>query len=67
MDKMNEIIKIGRQEADFIENNFTVCNSKMENGEAILRIVSDKKPGNTAVLVSPCLEDLYLYYFHGEV
>ena len=59
--------RVTRQEADFIENNFTVCNSKMENGEAILRIVSDKKPGNTAVLVSPCLEDLYLYYFHGEV
>lgn len=59
--------RVTRQEADFIENNFTVCNSKMENGEAILRIVSDKKPCNTAVLVSPCLEDLYLYYFHGEV
>ena len=59
--------RVTRQEADFIENNFTVCNSKMENGEAILRIVSDKKPCSTAVLVSPCLEDLYLYYFHGEV
>ena len=59
--------RVTRQEADCIENNFTVCNSKMENGEAILRIVSDKKPCNTAVLVSPCLEDLYLYYFHGEV
>lgn len=59
--------RITRQEADFIENNFTVCNSKMENGEAVLRIVSDKRPCNTAVLVSPCLEDLYLYYFHGEV
>ncbi len=59
--------RVTRQEADFIENNFTVCNSKMENGEAVLRIVSDKRPCNTAVLVSPCLEDLYLYYFHGEV
>lgn len=56
-----------RQEADYLENNFTVCNNKMENGEAILRIVSDQKPCDTAVLVSPCLEDLYLYYFHGEV
>lgn len=59
--------RVTRQEADSIENNFTVCNSKMENGEAVLRIVSDNKPCNTAVLVSPCLEDLYLYYFHGEV
>lgn len=59
--------RVTRQEADSIENKFTVCNSKVEKGEAILRIVSDKKPCNTAVLVSPCLEDLYLYYFHGEV
>lgn len=59
--------RITKQEANSIENNFTVCNSKMENGKAVLRIVSDNKPCNTAVLVSPCLEDLYLYYFHGEV
>lgn len=59
--------RITKQEANSIENNFTVCNNKMENGEAVLRIVSDNKPCNTAVLVSPCLEDLYLYYFHGEV
>lgn len=59
--------RVTRQEAERLENRFTVCNSKTENGETVLRIVSDSKPCDTAVSVSPCLEDLYLYYFHGEV
>ena len=59
--------RVTRQEAERLENRFIVCNSKTENGEAVLRIVSDNKPCDTAVSVSPCLEDLYLYYFHGEV
>ena len=59
--------RVTKQEAERLENRFTVCNSKTEKGEAVLRIVSDSKPCDTAVSVSPCLEDLYLYYFHGEV
>lgn len=59
--------RVTRQDADRLENHFIVCNSKTENGEAVLRVVSDNKPCNTAVSVSPCLEDLYLYHFHGEV
>lgn len=59
--------RVTKQEAEQLEHCFTVCNSKIENGEAVLRIVSDNKPCDTAVSVSPCLEDLYLYYFHGEV
>lgn len=59
--------RVTRQEAERLENRFIVCNSKTENGEAVLRIVSDNKPCDTAISVSPCLEDLYLYYFHGEV
>lgn len=59
--------RVIRQEADRLETRFTVCNSKSENGETVLRIVSDDKPCDTAVSVPPCLEDLYLYYFHGEV
>ena len=58
--------RVTRQEAERLENRFIVCNSKTESGEAVLRIVSDNKPCDTAVSVSPCLEDLYLYYFHGE-
>ena len=59
--------KVTREEADYIEKSCTICNSRMENGVTILRVVSDNKPCNTATLVSPCLEDLYLHYFHGEV
>ena len=59
--------RVTKQEAERLENSFIVCNSKTENGEVVLRIVSDRKPCDTAVSVSPCLEDLYLYYFHGEV
>ena len=59
--------RVTRQDADRLENHFIVCNSKTENGEAVLRVVSDNKPCNTAVSVSPCLEDLYLYHFHEEV
>lgn len=59
--------RVTKQEAERLENRFTVCNSKTENGEPVLRIISDSKPCDTAVSVSPCLEDLYLYYFHGEV
>ena len=59
--------RVTRQDADRLENHFIVCSSKTENGEAVLRVVSDNKPCNTAVSVSPCLEDLYLYHFHEEV
>lgn len=58
--------RVTRKEAEWFENHFTVCNSKTENSEAVLRIVSDSKPCDTAITVAPCLEDLYLYYFHGE-
>lgn len=59
--------RVTREEVDYLEKRYTICNSKAENGEAILRIVSDNMPCNAVALVSPCLEDLYLYYFHGEV
>ena len=45
--------RVTKQEAERLENRFTVCNSKTENGEAVLRIVSDSKPCDTAVSVSP--------------
>lgn len=59
--------RVSREEADHLKKRYTICNSKAENGTTILRIVSDSKPCNAAALVSPCLEDLYLHYFHGEV
>ncbi len=55
------------QEAERLETRFAVCSRKRENGEAVLRIVSDEKPCAAAVSALPCLEDLYLYYFQREV
>ncbi len=55
------------QEAERLETRFAVCSRKRENGEAVLRIVSDEKPCAAAVSAAPCLEDLYLYYFQREV
>lgn len=57
---------VTKQEANSMKNMFTVCNSKTENGKIVLRVISEYKPCDTAVSVPPCLEDLYLYYFHGE-
>lgn len=58
--------RVTKQEAARLENTFTVCNSKNEDGMIIVRMVSNCKPCDTAIAVAPCLEDLYLYYFHGE-
>jgi len=58
--------RVTKQEAAYLENIFTVCNSKNEDGKIIVRVISDHRPCDTATAVSPCLEDLYLHYFHGE-
>lgn len=58
--------RMTKRDAAHLESTLTVCNSKSDNGEVVLRVVSDCKPCDTAVEVSPCLEDLYMYYFHGE-
>lgn len=58
--------RVTKQEAAYLENIFTVCNSKNEGGKIIVRVISDHKPCDTAIAVSPCLEDLYLHCFHGE-
>ena len=42
----------------------TVSNLRnLEGNKTVLRIISEKPPMNSAVLVQPTLEDLYLYYF----
>ena len=42
----------------------TVSNLRnLEGNRTVLRIISGKQPLNSAVLVQPTLEDLYLYYF----
>ncbi len=42
----------------------TVANLRHEGQRVVLRIISDNRPSETAVLCEAALEDLYLYYFH---
>lgn len=44
----------------------TVANVRHEGGRAVLRIISDHMPDETAVPCRAALEDLYLYYFPTE-
>lgn len=38
-----------------------------DKGETILRIISERPPMENAVRVQPDLEDLYLFYFKGDI
>lgn len=38
-----------------------------DRGETVLRIIADRPPMANAVKVQPNLEDLYLYYFKGDM
>ena len=58
---------VTRQEAHRIVETCSVCNSRGEGDSVALRVVSPHRPCEGAVPAAPCLEDLYLHYFHGEV
>ena len=57
---------VSEAEADRLEEVFVVTNRRHEAGTVLLRIVSAEQPIASARLVSPSLEDLYLYYFREE-
>lgn len=45
---------------------YTIGNLRNEGNQVVLRVISEKKPAESAVSVPPVLEDLYLYYFSEE-
>lgn len=47
-------------------SRYLVGNMRTEASDVILRIISEEKPTESAVLVEPNLEDVYLYYFGKE-
>lgn len=55
--------KIANVDEAMLENGFKVSNITKSSDGAMIRIVSDNKPYDNAVTVSPNLEDVYLYYF----
>jgi ABC-2 type transport system ATP-binding protein len=47
--------------------NYPIINIREESDKTFLRLVAEKKPCETAVVVAATLEDLYLYYFNEGV
>ena len=54
-------------EANKLEETFLVSNRRQDGQHIVMRIVSEQAPISNASLVSPTLEDLYLYYFREEM
>lgn len=54
--------------AERIAATFNTSNLRnTDRGETVLRIIADRPPMANAVEVQPSLEDLYLYYFKGDM
>lgn len=56
-----------QQAVSSITKRYKVSNIKSDNHGVDLRIISAEKPCETAVCVSPSLEDVFLYYFGEKV
>ncbi|MBD5101444.1 MAG: ABC transporter ATP-binding protein [Subdoligranulum sp.] len=59
-------VTVSSAEAKKWQAKATVANLRHEGNQAVLRVISDHKPGETAVPCEAALEDLYLYYFPTE-
>lgn len=53
-------------EAKRLSDEHIVVNFRTEEGKAVLRVISEKKPEKNAAAVEPTLEDLYMNYFWEE-
>lgn len=54
------------EEAKRWQREHVVANLRHEGSQVVLRVLSDTKPDERAVLCEASLEDLYLYYFGTE-
>ena len=52
--------------ADEISGKYVISNLHHTDGQIEMRVVSEEKPCDNAVSVTPNLEDLYLYFFREE-
>lgn len=50
-------------DVEMLNQKYAVSNLKNQGEQVLLRIVSDQKPTERAVLTEPNLEDVYLHYF----
>lgn len=58
--------RVANEKVPSLMERFNIGNLRQEDSRTLLRIISDVKPLDEAVTVSPNLEDLYLYYFNEE-
>lgn len=56
-------LTVSQKESRNYQETMAVANVRHENGQVVLRIISDRKPAENAVPCAATLEDLYLYYF----
>jgi len=59
-------LTVSPSEARSWQAKSTVANVRHEGRQAVLRIISEHRPSETAVPCEATLEDLYLYYFPAE-
>lgn len=59
-------LSVSSAEAKKWQSESTIANLRHENGQVVLRVISDHMPCETAVPCEATLEDLYLYYFGAE-
>lgn len=57
------MVKVSPSEERGIMDGFLCSNVAYENGESHIRVISKAKPHESAVPISPNMEDVYLYYF----
>lgn len=58
-------VTVDSREAESYLRQYKVANIKSVNGSAVLRVLSETRPTETAQEEAPALEDVFLYYF-GE-
>ncbi len=58
--------EVSSKDVDRYNNKFIISNLKHNGDKVELRIISEERPAENALNVSPNLEDLYLYHFKEE-
>lgn len=57
---------VGMKDVEPLVQKYCISNQKYEGKEAIIRVISEEKPMEAAVVSKPTLEDLYIYTFKDQ-
>ncbi|HEM2744129.1 TPA: ABC transporter ATP-binding protein [Streptococcus suis] len=52
--------------AEKFKNDYVISNQKIVGDDIVLRLISDNKPTDNAIMQIPNFEDVYLYYFPNK-